>query len=262
MSDDSMRFPAPRDVLEGGADGSGADGADGGADGGAASRHLLLGMVRRLRARERGYLAGLLHDGPIQELAAAPLELAEALRATGTAQRDELGVIAQQVDAASRSLRGVQDELWPFPPSSCGLAASLKQRTGWLLDTPLAVDACPDVAGLAEADIQVVADIVELILAGLVSTEAPVPARPLAAVQADQDLIFLQLNMTVAPDGDLAFGGPVARASLRSLAAAVQARADLDLHGRRLRVRMDIPRRSHQSGLTAAVGPGHNGKTY
>src|ERR1039458_7810920 len=95
----------------------------------------------RLLARERGYLAGLLHDGPVQELAAVPLELAEARRATGTAQRDELGVVAQQVDAASRSLRGLQDEFWPFPRPSSGLAASLKQRTGWLLDTPLAVEA-------------------------------------------------------------------------------------------------------------------------
>jgi hypothetical protein len=250
MNDDSIRFPAPRAIAE--------DGAGDGAVEGTASPHLLLGMVRRLRARERGYLAGLLHDGPIQELAAAPLELAEARRATGTAQRDELGAVAQQVDAASRSLRDVQDELWPFPRPSCGLAASLKQRTGWLLDTPLAVDAGAGAAGLAEADIQVVADIVELILAGLASTEAPVPARTLAAVQADQDLIFLQLNMTVAPDGDLAFGGPAAAgASLRSLAAAVQARADLDLHGRRLRVRMEIPRWPHKSGQGAAVGPGY-----
>src|ERR1035441_165988 len=178
--------------------------------------HLLLDMVRRLRARERGYLAGLLHDGPVQELAAVPLELAEARRATGTAQRDELGVVAQQVDAASRSLRGLQDEFWPFPRPSSGLAASLKQRTGWLLDTPLAVDAGAGSAGLPEADIQVVADIVELLLAG--------PAA--------------------------------ARASLRSLAAAIGARADLDLHGRRLRVRMEIPRGPHQPALRAAAAPG------
>jgi hypothetical protein len=231
MSDDSIRFPAPRAVAENGAEER------------APSPHLLLGMVRRLRARERGYLAGLLHDGPIQELAAAPLVLAEARRATSTAQRTELGVVAQQVDAASRSLRGVQDELWPFPRPSSGLAASLRQRTGWLLDTPLAVDAGAGAAGLAEADIGFVADLVELILAGLVSAEAPVPARALAAVQARQDLIFLQMNMTLTSDGDLACGGPAAaRASLRSLAAAAPARADLDLHGRRLRVRMDIPR--------------------
>jgi hypothetical protein len=254
MSDDSIRFPAPRAVAE---DVTGDVTGDGAVEG-TAPPHLLLGMVRRLRARERGYLAGLLHDGPIQELAAAPLELAEARRATGTAQRDELGAVAQQVDAASRSLRGVQDELWPFPRPSCGLAASLQQRTGWLLDTPLAVDAGAGAAGLAEADIQVVADIVELILAGLASTEASVPARTLAAVQADQYLIFLQLNMTVAPDGDLASGGAAARASLRSLAAAVQARADLDLHGRRLRIRMEIPRWPHQSGLSAAAGPGYS----
>jgi hypothetical protein len=226
MSDDSIRFPAPR------------AGAEDGAVEGTASPHLLLGIVRRLRARERGYLAGLLHDGPIQELAAAPLELAEARRATGTTQRAELGAVARQVDAASRSLRGVQDELWPFPRPSFGLAASLTERTGWLLDTPLVVDAGAGAAGLTEADIQVVADIVELIL---VSFEAP--TRALAAVQADQHLIFLQLNMTLAPGGDLASGGPAAaRASLSSLAAAIQARADIDLHGRRLRVRMEIPR--------------------
>jgi hypothetical protein len=243
MSDDSTRFPAPRAAAE---DRAGQ---------GTAPPHLLLDMVRRLRARERGYLAGLLHDGPVQELAAVPLELAEARRATGTAQRDELGVVAQQVDAASRSLRGLQDEFWPFPRPSSGLAASLKQRTGWLLDTPLAVDAGAGAAGLPEADIQVVADIVELILAGLASTEAP--ARALAAVQADQDLIFLQLNMTPAPGSDLVSGGPAAaRASLRSLAAAIGARADLDLHGRRLRVRMEIPRGPHQPALRAAAAPG------
>jgi hypothetical protein len=250
MSDDSIRFPAPRLVAE--------DDAEDDAVERTASFHPLLGMVRRLRARERGYLAGLLHDGPIQELAAAPLELAEARRATGTTQRAELGAVAQQVDAASRSLRGVQDELWPFPRPSFGLAGSLTERTGWLLDTPLAVDAGAGAAGLTEADIQVVADIVELILAGLVSTEAPVPVRALAAVQADQDLIFLQMNMTLAPGGDLASGGPAAaRASLRSLAAAVQARTDLDLHGRRLRVRMEIPRWPHQAGVNAAVAPGY-----
>ena len=61
MCGDSARHPAP-----GGAANEGADTAT------AASR-LLLDIVRRLRGRERGYLAGLLHDGPIQELAAAAL---------------------------------------------------------------------------------------------------------------------------------------------------------------------------------------------
>ena len=98
MTDDPTRFPAPRAAAE--------DGADTGTP----TPHLLLDIVRRLRARERGYLADLLHDGPIQELAAVPLELAEAQRVMGTSPGDELGVVAQQVDAAGRSLRGLQEE--------------------------------------------------------------------------------------------------------------------------------------------------------
>jgi hypothetical protein len=231
--------------------------------------------MRLLRARERGYLAGLLHDGPIQELAALPLELAEARRAMGTSQGDELGLVARQVDAAGRSLRGLQEELWPFPRPASGLAAALNRRTAWLLATPLAVDAGVGAAGLGEAEIQVVADIVELILAGLASTEAE--GRALAAVQADENLIFLQMDLTSASVGDQASAGPVsgdqasagpvsggpaaARASLRSLAAAIQPGADVDLHGHRLRVRMEIPRRpQHRSGLDAAAPAPHRAR--
>jgi hypothetical protein len=240
MTDDPTRFPAPRAAAE--------DGASTGIP----ASHLLLDIVRRLRARERGYLADLLHDGPIQELAAVPLELAEARRAMGTSPGDELGVATQQVDAAGRSLRGLQEELWPFPRPASGLAMTLNRRTAWLLTAPLAVDVGHGAAGLGEAEIQVVADVAELILVSVVSTEA----RPLAAVQADEHLIFLQMNMSLAPVGDPASSGPAAaRASLRSLAAAIQASVDVELHGRRLRIRMELPRRPHRSGLGAAAAP-------
>jgi hypothetical protein len=238
MTDDPTQFPAPRAAAE--------DGADTGTP----ASHLLLDIVRRLRARERGYLADLLHDGPIQDLAAVPLELAEARRVMETSAGDEFGVIAQQVDAAGRSLRGLQEELWPFPRPASGLAAALNRRTAWLLATPLAVDVGEGAAGLGEAEIQVVADVAELILVGLASADA----GPLAAVQADEHLIFLQMNLAFSPVGEPASSGPlVARASLRSLAAAIQAGIDVELHGRRLRIRMEIPRRPHRSGLDAAA---------
>jgi hypothetical protein len=241
MNDDATRFPAPRAAAE--------DGADAGTP----ASHLLLDIVRRLRARERGYLAGLLHDGPIQELAAVPLELAEAHRAMQTSPGDELEVVAHQVDAVGRLLRDLQEELWPFRRSASGLTATLKRRTAWLLATPLAVDVGAGAVGLREAEIQVVADIAELILADLVSADA----RALAEVRADEHLIFLQVNMTLAPLGDPASSGPAAaRASLRSLAAAIQAGIDVELHGRRLQVRMEIPRRQHhRQGLGAARLP-------
>jgi hypothetical protein len=230
MSDDSARCPAPGALAEDGA------------DTGSAAPRLLLDSVRRLRARERGYLAGLLHDGPIQELAAATLELGETRRAMRTRQSDELGVVAQQVDAAGRSLRYLQDELWPFPQPALGLATALERRAAWLLAAPLAVDVGEGAAGLLEAEIQVVADVVELILADLVSPEAP--ARGLAAVRADKDLIFLEMNVTSVPHTAPVFGDlAAARASLQSLAAVIQARADIDLHGCRLRARVEITRR-------------------
>jgi hypothetical protein len=239
MTDDPTRFPAPRAAAEDGADTE------------TPASHLLLDIVRRLRARERGYLADLLHDGPIQELAAVPLELDEARRAMGTSPGDELGLVAKQVDAAGRSLRGLQEELWPFPRPTSGLAGALNRQTAWLLAVPLAVDVGSGAANLGAAEIQVVADVAELILVGVISAE-----RALAAVQADEHLIFLQMNMTLAYDDDSASSGPAAaRAALHSLATAIQAGVDVEFHGRRLRIRMEIPRRPHQSGRAAATAP-------
>ena len=239
MTDDLTRFPAPRAAAQDGADTE------------TPASHLLLDIVRRLRARERGYLADLLHDGPIQELAAVPLELDEARRAMGTSPGDELGVVAQQVDAAGRSLRGLHEELWPFPRPASGLAGALNRQTAWLLAVPLAVDVGAGAADLSAAEIQVVADVAELILVGVVSAEA----RALAAVQADEHLIFLQVNMTLASDDPASSGSAAARAAMHSLAAAIQAGVDVEFHGRRLRIRMEIPRGPHRSGRRAVTAP-------
>ena len=203
----------------------------------------LLDMVRRLRARERGYLASLLHDGPIQELAAATLELSDVRR--------EPDGPARQVNAAGRMLCHIQDELWPFPRPGSGLIETLKQRTAWLLATPLAVTADEGAAELPEADVQAVADVTELILAGLDDAEAW--DRPIVAVRADPDQIFLELNMTPPAGRDPASGASAAAGAwLRRLAAAVQARADAALDDRRLRIWMEMPRcPDHRPGARA-----------
>jgi hypothetical protein len=204
---------------------------------GSASPQALLDMMRHLRARERGYLASRLHDGPIQELAAVALELDE-VRAPPS---DEPNALVRQVHAVSRTLSRLQDELWPFPRPGSGLIETLKQRTSWLLATSLAVAVGEGVAELPEADVQTVADVTELILAGLGNAEAW--DRPIVAVRADPDLIFLELNMTPAPWRDPGSGGSAAvGAWLHRLAAAIQARADVGLDDRRLRIWMEIPR--------------------
>jgi signal transduction histidine kinase len=74
MTENPTRFPASRAAAE--------DSADTGTP----ALHLLLDLMRRLRARERGYLADLLHDGPIQELAVVTLQLSELRRDRGTGQ--------------------------------------------------------------------------------------------------------------------------------------------------------------------------------
>ncbi|MGH3202576.1 MAG: hypothetical protein ACRDP5_11095 [Streptosporangiaceae bacterium] len=224
-----------------------------------AAPQALLDMVRRLRGRERGYLASLLHDGPIQDLAAATLELGEVRRAAGAPPSDEPSGepsgepdgLARQVDAAGRTLCRLQDELWPFPRPGSGLIETLKQRTAWLLATPLAVAADEGAAELPDADVQAVADVTELILAGLGDAEAW--DRPIVAIRADPDLIFLELNMTPAAGRDPASGGSAAAGAwLHRLAAAMQVRADAGLDDRRLRIWMEIPRcPDHRPGARA-----------
>jgi hypothetical protein len=253
MSDDHARRPAHGALAldaNGAAEASEASGAAEAAEASAAADaagagypapQALLDMVRRLRARERGYLASLLHDGPIQELAAVALELGEVSRAMGGPPSDEPDGLARHVHAVGRTLCRLQDELWPFPRSGSGLIEILKQRTAWLLASSLAVAVGEGAAELSEADVQTVADVTELILAGLGDADAW--DRPIVAVRADPDLIFLELNMTPAPGRDPASGGSAAvRAWPRRLAAAISARADVGLDDRRLRISMELPR--------------------
>jgi Histidine kinase len=201
----------------------------------------LLGITRALRAREREYLAGVLHDGPIQDLAAATLELSMARRAAG----GELEVPERQVEAAGRSLRRLMEDLSSFGQAAqaaqggrggAGLAAALERRTAWLLSSSLAVNLGPGAAGLPDTEIEAVADLVELMLLGVVGAGAP--ARALAAVRAGRDAIAVELSMSVTADPG------AARAWLNRLATAMQAGADIDLRGYRLRARMEIPRQA------------------
>lgn len=194
--------------------------------------HTVLDVIRQLRARERGYLADLLHDGPMQDLAALALEL-------GMARGDGSEGMIGHVDGVGRDLRRIQDELWPFPPAERGLIETLRQRTAWLLDTPLAVAVGDGAAALTETDVQAAADVVELILSGLETAGAD--GRPIVRVRADQAVIFLELNLTPAAALDPAFDGPAVEAWLHRVTTAITARAHADLSPHRLRIRIEIP---------------------
>jgi hypothetical protein len=250
MSDDDARRPTHGALAVDAGDT--VDAGDACATGNATPQ-ALLDMVRLVRARERGYLAGLLHDGPIQELAVVALELDEVCRAMGASPSDKPNGLVWQVHAAGRTLCRLQEELWPFPRRGSGLIETLKQRTAWLLATPLAVAAGEGAAELSEADVEAVADVTELILVGLGNAE--VWDHPIVAVRADPDLIFLQLNMTPPPGCGPASSDPAAAGAwLRRLAAAIQARANVVLDDRRLRIGMEMPRcPDHRPGARAGA---------
>jgi hypothetical protein len=128
------------------------------------------------------------------------------------------------------------------------LVIGLQRRTAWLLSAPLAVAVGEGAADLPESDIQAVADLVELVLA--TPGHAGAWDQAIAAVRASPDLIFLELNITAQPDRDPdAADSATAVASLRRLAAALHARADLPPDGRRLGVCVEIPRGQHWSSL-------------
>ena len=95
-----------------------------------------LDIARRLRAADRMYLAGQLHDRPIQDLAAAALELSVARRTAGTMAGDEFDVVERLVEEAGRELRSIMDEIGYFSQPEPDLATALAGRTARLLAAP------------------------------------------------------------------------------------------------------------------------------
>jgi len=204
----------------------------------------VLDIARRLRAADRMYLAGQLHDRPIQDLAAAALELSVARRTAGTPASDEFDVVERLVEEAGRELRSMMDEIGSFSRPESDLATTLAERTARLLAAPLTMVAGEGAGGLAAAEVSAVADVVELILLGSCA-QPPIqpPVQAMAAVRADEQLIHVDLNLTRAADGDQPFGDPgEMKECLEHLAAAMQTQADVQLREQRLRVRMSLPR--------------------
>jgi hypothetical protein len=209
--------------------------------GGAGAPWRLLEVMRWLRARERGAVTGLIHDGPMQELATVALELAVIRRRGLAASDDGLDRLEHRLDAVGRSLRCLLGELWPFPQDESTLAAALVRRTAWLLAEPIAVDASEGTSALSEGEISAIADVTELLLLGTVRAGAPV--RVLAAVRADESRILLEMSFAATggrtPAGDAAAAG----VWLDRLAAMLGARAAAtEVRGRRLLARLELRR--------------------
>lgn len=200
----------------------------------------LLSIVRRLRARERRGLIDFLHEGPIQELTAASLELQMMQRSASPGPAPRVDFLLRQVDAASGSLRWLVDELWPFLPCETDLTEAIHQRTAWLLAAPATVDDDARPAGAGAIEAPLIADVVELML--LASGAATPSARAHIAVRTDEDLVQIDMSLRSVSDEDM-IGDPArAQASLDGLAETLGASMQIDFSEQQWRVRLAVRR--------------------
>ena len=212
----------------------------------------LLRLTRQLRARERHELIDFLHDGPIQALTAVTLEL-QTMSRSGAPARFEM--VIKQLQVAAGALRWLVDGPWQSVQPETQLAPSLQERSAWLLATPLTVDSDQRAADLGAAEVPVIADVVELMLLGMV-TASP-PAQTHVAVRADEQFIEIELTLVPAAGDDQAIGDPAAaQAALDRLAAALGARGDASFSAPHWRTRI-VLHRQPACGAECSSLPGH-----
>jgi DNA-binding response OmpR family regulator len=178
----------------------------------------LLSLARLLRSRERAGLADFLHDGPIQDLAAASLELQLLRRSAGQAQAPQLDAVLRRLEAVARPLRMVVDEAVPALVTRPQLARMLEQRATWL-GIPLAAAANAECAGLTAAEVGAAVDVAELMLLAMTPGLAPVQAEAEVEVTGGQTGIRLTLTPAVADLADA--DRTAAHQALSELAAAL-----------------------------------------
>lgn len=196
----------------------------------------LLGLIRGLRSSERATLADFVHDGPIQELAAASL----ALRLTGSGQNAEqaraFGGLEAGIAAAGRSLRYLTDGDWPFPPPGASLPEAIRQRTAWLPLSAVTVDIRPTCAAL-RAEAPLIADVVELALF-VMTGDGPL-SQAHVCVQAGEDDAEIVLALT-RPGGEHDWAADPEQ--LAELASILGGTAHTERSPARWQARITLPR--------------------
>ena len=210
-----------------------------GQPGGEPQAWQLLRLSRRLRSRERHELTDFLHDGPIQELTAISLELQMMSRTAAPAAR--FGAVLRQLETAAGSLRWLVDGDWPFTEPETRLGATLQRRTGWLAGQ-VTVDTDDRLARLSTGEVPVIADVVELMLLGMVTAHPPTRAH--VAVRTDDHRLHIELFLTSATGDDRPIGDPAtARGALEELACALGATSNASLGERHWRAQIALRRR-------------------
>jgi len=196
----------------------------------------LLGIIRALRSSERATLADFVHDGPIQELAAASLAMQMTGR-EGSADVAALpGELQGEIDAAGRSLRYLTDGDWPFLPPGASMPDTIRQRTAWLPLSSITVDIRQTCAAL-RAEAPLIADVVELALF-VMTSDGPLSQADVC-VQAGEN--EAEIVLTLAQPGDVRDWAPDA-GQLAELASILGGTVHTERGPARWQVRITLPR--------------------
>ena len=201
----------------------------------------LLELTRRLRDRERGEQADFLHDGPLQDLTAATLDLHLMRRSAPAATAQSIDTVLRQLDIAARSLRWLVEAGGALRVPDTRLAVCLQQRTEWLLARPITVSTGPGPMGTDAVGVLAITDVVELML--LAMADAGPCAQAHVAVRPERDLTRIELTITGAAEDGQTLGDPAAaRALLAELASALLADADIELGEEQWRAQITVCR--------------------
>jgi CheY-like chemotaxis protein len=196
----------------------------------------LLGIIRRLRSSERATVADFVHDGPIQELAAASLAIQRS-GPDGSADRAGLfGEVRDEIDAAGRSLRYLTDGDWPFLLPGASLPDTIRQRTAWLPLSSVTVDIRQTCAAL-RAEAPLIADVVELALFEMTS-EGPLSQADICVQAGDNEA---EIVLTLTQPGDVRDWAPDT-GQLAELASILGGTAHTERGPARWQVRITLPR--------------------
>ena len=196
----------------------------------------LLGIIRALRSSERATLADFVHDGPIQELAAASLAMQMTGR-EGSADVAALpGELQGEIDAAGRSLRYLTDGDWPFLPPGASMPDTIRQRTAWLPLSSITVDIRQTCAAL-RAEAPLITDVVELALF-VMTSDGPLSQADVC-VQAGEN--EAEIVLTLTQPGDVRDWAPDA-GQLAELASILGGTVHTERGPARWQVRITLPR--------------------
>jgi CheY-like chemotaxis protein len=197
----------------------------------------LLQATRRLRAAERAALLDYLHEAPIQEIAAATLAVHMLRGMPPAAVTERLEALHERLDEAARSLRRVIDA--QFPADQAPLARALRERTAWLLATPLTVQLAVPPSWHCPVPVAAVVDVTELVLFTMASGYPPADAA--AAIDIGERSVTIDVSMSWADGTSLPPDPEPVRSALARLAAALGASERAELRGRRWRAVIDLP---------------------